>query len=65
MQYVINQLQVRKKNKQKNLYLSIYNSQAFKTVTISILLSTNIWLWLTTKKDLIQNKPYCLTLNKN
>ena len=46
----------------KNLYLSIHNFQKFKIVTISNLLSTNIWLLLIMKEDLIQNWPYWLTL---
>lgn len=49
-------------SEKKNPYLSIYNFQKFKIVTIPNLLSTNIWLLLITKEDLIQNRPYWLTL---
>lgn len=49
-------------SEKKNPYLSIYNFQKFKIVTIPNLLSTNIWLLLITKEDLIQNRPYWFTL---
>lgn len=58
MQNVINQLQKRK----KKTYLSIYNFQKFKIVTIQNLFSTNIWLLLITKEDIIQNRLYWLTI---
>lgn len=49
-------------SEKKNPYFSIFNFHKFRIVTIPNFLSTNIWLLLFTKEDLIQNRPYWLTL---